>query len=56
MDLFLIDLVMPERMGDDVIVAIRSRNPQGIIILVTAYNNGDILPHCLSLGADDFYS
>ena len=53
-DLFLIDFVMPQCNGDDVIAYIRRENPEGIIILVTAYNNGDILPHCLGLGADDF--
>ncbi|WP_196605638.1 diguanylate cyclase [Pectinatus haikarae] len=51
---FLIDLVMPEYNGDDVISYIREKNEEAIIILVTAYNNENILPHCLSVGANDF--
>ncbi|WP_196598679.1 diguanylate cyclase [Pectinatus frisingensis] len=51
---FLIDLVMPECNGDDLIAYIRGKNENAIIILITAYNNDNIIPHCLSIGANDF--
>ena len=53
-DLFLIDLVMPVYDGEALTSYIRKTDSEAIIILMTAYNNGQIIPHCLSLGANDF--
>ncbi len=52
--LFLIDLVMPEYDGEEIITHLRKKNPEAIILLITAYNNGSAISHCLSIGADDF--
>ncbi|MDQ0202666.1 diguanylate cyclase [Pectinatus haikarae] len=53
-ELFLIDLVLPEHDGDDIIEYIREKNQDAMIILMTAYTNENILAHCLSIGANDF--
>ncbi|WP_196594181.1 response regulator transcription factor [Pectinatus sottacetonis] len=53
-DLFLIDLLMPIYDGETLTNYIREKDHEAIIILITAYNNGQIIPHCLSIGADDF--
>ncbi len=53
-DLYLTDLVMPNHNGEDLIIHIRETNDDAIIILITAYDNGEIIPHCLRCGADDY--
>ncbi|MDQ0203719.1 diguanylate cyclase [Pectinatus haikarae] len=53
-DLFIVDLVMPVYCGEVLINYIRNINRNAIIILMTAYGNGQVIPHCLGLGADDF--
>jgi diguanylate cyclase (GGDEF)-like protein/hemerythrin-like metal-binding protein len=53
-NLIFIDLLMLEYDVDDMIAHIRERKQDAIIILITAYNNGGLLPHCLSFGADNF--
>ena len=52
--LFLLDLVMPEYDGEEMIAHVRKNNPEAIILLITAYKNGGVISHCLSIGADDF--
>ena len=53
-DLYIIDVVMPEMSGDEVILAIReSRAPRGIIV-VSSLSNRLSMAHTLTIGADDF--
>lgn len=52
--LYLIDLVMPEIDGEELIHRIREANDRAIIILITTYGDGKTIPHCLSIGANDF--
>lgn len=53
-DMYIIDLVMPEFTGDQVIRNIRKNNKDAIILLVTTYSDVGMIQHCLSLGANDF--
>lgn len=53
-DLYLVDLVMPDYDGEDVIYNIREYNHNAIVILVTTYGEGKAISHCLAIGADDF--
>lgn len=53
-DLFLVDLVMPNINGEDLIYEIREHNSYAIIIIITTYGEGNVIPHCLSIGANDF--
>lgn len=53
-DLFLVDLVMPNINGEDLIYEIREHNKECIIIVITTYGEGNVIPHCLSIGANDF--
>lgn len=53
-DLFLIDLVMPELNGEEIIYSVRKKYPNSIILLITSYSKGRAIQHCLNVGANDF--
>lgn len=53
-DLYLVDLVMPDYDGEDIIYNIREYNHNAIVILITTYGEGKAISHCLAIGADDF--
>lgn len=53
-DMVIVDLVMPDLDGEDLIYHIRKSNPKTIILLMTAYSESRTIPHCLSIGANDF--
>lgn len=53
-DLLIVDLFMPKYDGEDLIIKIREKNDVAIIILITAYNNGNVISRCLTLGANEF--
>lgn len=53
-DLVIVDLVMPEFSGEDLIQHIRSKQHQAIILLMSAYSDSPVISHCLKIGADDF--
>lgn len=53
-DMYLIDYVMPEFDGEDLINHIRHTGNDGIIIVITSYGDLKTIPHCLNMGADDF--
>lgn len=53
-DLFLVDMIMPNYNGEDVIYAIREKRKNAVIILVTTYSQGTAIQHCLLNGANDF--
>lgn len=51
-DFFIIDFVMPQYTGDELIQKIRESNKDCIIILITTY--GTAIPHGMHIGANDF--
>ncbi|MDH8679011.1 diguanylate cyclase [Fusibacter bizertensis] len=53
-DLFIVDLVMPDINGEEIIYRVKQSNPDAIIILITSYSEGRAIQHCLSIGANDF--
>jgi len=55
-DLYIIDLVMPEMTGDEVLLEIQGRTHHGGVIVVSGVSNRLSMAHTLALGADDFIS
>lgn len=57
-DIVLLDIMMPGLSGIDVLKVIRgdTKWKNLPIIMVTAKDEGDILPECLDMGADDYVS
>ncbi len=53
-DLALIDYVLPERDGLDVLKAIRQAKPELPVILMTAYGNEDLVMKAAKSGAADY--
>lgn len=53
-DLIIVDLVMPEFSGEDLIHHVRSQQSNAIILLMSAYSDSPVITHCLKIGADDF--
>ncbi|MCK5735361.1 MAG: response regulator, partial [Spirochaetaceae bacterium] len=53
-DLYIIDMVMPEMTGDEVLLAIKSKNHRCGIIVVSGVSNRLSVAHALALGADDY--
>ncbi|WP_010294943.1 response regulator [Clostridium senegalense] len=52
-DLYLIDIVLQNEFGKDLIQKIRNNNRKAIIIAVTSLTNSKILSSILNSGADD---
>lgn len=53
-DMFLLDLMLPDRPGTDVIKYIRSKNKEVIIMVISALNSEIDKVKALDLGADDY--
>jgi DNA-binding response OmpR family regulator len=53
-DLVLLDVMLPGRNGFDVLAAIRERDREQPVIMLTAKSTDDDVVHGLSLGADDY--
>ncbi len=53
-DLYLVDLVMPGKTGEEVIFEIRKKCTEAVILAVSSLENTEIIAQVLSLGADDF--
>lgn len=53
-DLYIIDMVMPEMSGDELILAIRNMGSSRGIIVVSGVSNRLSIAHALTVGADDF--
>ena len=53
-DLYIIDMVMPEMSGDELILAIRKLGNSRGIIVVSGVSNRLSIAHALTVGADDF--
>jgi two-component system cell cycle response regulator len=53
-DIYIIDLVMPEKTGEEVMLEIRTRNPQAVIIIISSIDHNRTISNILLNGADDF--
>ena len=53
-DLYIIDMVMPEMTGDEVLMAINEKNHHCGVVVVSGVSNRLSMAHALALGADDF--
>jgi DNA-binding NtrC family response regulator len=55
-DLVLLDLMMPDRSGMEVLQEVRGRDRETPIFLITAYGSVDAAVQALKLGANDYFS
>lgn len=55
-DLILLDLMMPDRSGLDVLDEIRSRDIETPVFLITAYGSVEVAVEALKSGANDYFS
>ena len=55
-DLVLLDLMMPDRSGMDVLQEVRGRDRETPIFMITAYGSVEAAVHALKLGANDYFS
>jgi DNA-binding NtrC family response regulator len=55
-DLVLLDLMMPDRSGMDVLQEVRQRDRETPIFMITAYGSVEAAVHALKLGANDYFS
>lgn len=53
-DIYLIDMVLKDCSGEEVILKIREKNNNSVIIAVSAITNEKTISHMLSIGADDY--
>ncbi|HLK62545.1 MAG TPA: sigma-54 dependent transcriptional regulator [Bryobacteraceae bacterium] len=55
-DLVLLDLMMPDRSGMEVLEEVRGRDRETPIFMITAYGSVEAAVHALKLGASDYFS
>jgi DNA-binding NtrC family response regulator len=55
-DLILLDLMMPDRSGMDVLHDIRERDTETPVVLITAYGSVEVAVQALKTGANDYFS
>src|ERR1700757_1768840 len=55
-DLVLLDLMMPDRSGMEVLQEVRLRDRETPIFMITAYGSVDAAVQALKLGANDYFS
>jgi DNA-binding NtrC family response regulator len=55
-DLVLLDLMMPDRSGMEVLQEVRQRDRETPIFLITAYGSVEAAVNALKLGANDYFS
>src|SRR5258707_3201092 len=55
-DLVLLDLMMPDRSGMDVLREVRERDQETPIFLITAYGSVEAAVEALKAGANDYFS
>src|ERR1043166_46304 len=55
-DLVLLDLMMPDRSGMDVLAEVRERDRETPIFMITAYGSVEAAVQALKLGANDYFS
>src|ERR1700680_3351227 len=55
-DLVLLDLLMPDRSGMEVLLDIRERDTETPIFMITAYGSVEVAVKALKAGANDYFS
>ncbi len=55
-DIVLLDLMMPDRSGMEVLRDIRERDTETPIFMITAYGSVEVAVNALKAGADDYFS
>src|ERR1041384_6913017 len=55
-DLVLLDLMMPDRSGMEVLQEVRQRDRETPIFMITAYGSAEAAVSALKLGANDYFS
>ncbi len=55
-DLVLLDLMMPDRSGMDVLQEVRGRDRETPVFMITAYGSVEAAVNALKLGANDYFS
>jgi len=55
-DLVLLDLMMPDRSGMDVLTDIRQRDPETPVFMLTAYGSVEVAVRSLKSGANDYFA
>jgi DNA-binding NtrC family response regulator len=55
-DLILLDLMMPDRSGMDVLKEVRERDSETPIFMITAYGSAEVAVSALKSGANDYFS
>ena len=55
-DLVLLDLMMPDKSGMEVLEEVRLRDKETPIFMITAYGSVEAAVHALKLGANDYFS
>jgi DNA-binding NtrC family response regulator len=55
-DMVLLDLMMPDRSGMDVLAEIRGRDQETPIIMLTAYGSLEVAVNAIKAGASDYFS
>src|SRR3954452_4376270 len=55
-DLVLLDLMMPDKSGMEVLEEVRQRDKETPIFMITAYGSVEAAVHALKLGANDYFS
>lgn len=53
-DIYLIDCIIPEISGEEVIAEVRSKNEYAVIIAVSSLSSHAVISNILTTGADDF--
>lgn len=53
-DVVLLDLVMPEMSGDEVLDALLEMDPKANVVIVSSMGTGEAIEHCLQNGARSF--
>jgi DNA-binding NtrC family response regulator len=55
-DLILLDLMMPDRSGMDVLSEIRERDRETPVVMITAYGSVEVAVNALKAGANDYFA
>ena len=55
-ELVLLDLMMPDRSGMEVLAEVRERDRETPIFMITAYGSVEAAVNALKLGANDYFS
>ena len=55
-DLILLDLMMPDRSGMEVLTDIRQRDPETPVFMLTAYGSEEVAVRALKSGANDYFA